>query len=277
MNKLAFVQTFLTKLRNRCTEVETLASGPGIVFSMKDFNECLQVFCQGLLKHCECELRTRVETYHIRQNQYQHLLYMKDKQALYYRRKCEQFLGDIDKLVNAKIASKGSQLIYGLDVASRELGVLRDNYRLMQSMMMEELRHEYIKAIEEKNCQITSLKGEKDEEKRKVETKTLAAMTAEFRFLDEKVAEQRKEVSKEMSEGLNKPPVATGRKQEKEKEKADKEKAERRDEVSKKIEHFNANRLEEVQELRRQLRQCKADHLMETVLAQERHEKELAN
>jgi len=41
VNKLEFVQSFLTKLRNRCTEVETLASGPGIVFSMKDFNECL--------------------------------------------------------------------------------------------------------------------------------------------------------------------------------------------------------------------------------------------
>lgn len=41
VNKLTFVQSFLTKLRNRCTEVETLASGPGIVFSMKDFNECL--------------------------------------------------------------------------------------------------------------------------------------------------------------------------------------------------------------------------------------------
>jgi len=62
VNKLDFVQSFLTKLRNRCTEVETLASGPGIVFSMKDFNECLQSFCQGLLKYCESELRGRVET-----------------------------------------------------------------------------------------------------------------------------------------------------------------------------------------------------------------------
>jgi hypothetical protein len=41
LNKVEFVQAFLTKLRNRCTEVETLASGPGIVFSIKDFNECL--------------------------------------------------------------------------------------------------------------------------------------------------------------------------------------------------------------------------------------------
>lgn len=70
VNKLDFVQSFLTKLRNRCTEVDTLASGPGIVFSMKDFNECLQAFCQGLLKYSEAELRGRVETQHIRLNQY---------------------------------------------------------------------------------------------------------------------------------------------------------------------------------------------------------------
>ena len=56
---------------------------------------------------------------------------MKEKSALYYRRKCDQFLGDIDKLVNAKISQKGGQLLYELDVSSRELRVLRDNYRLM--------------------------------------------------------------------------------------------------------------------------------------------------
>jgi hypothetical protein len=56
-------------------------------------------------------------------------------------------LGDIDKLVNAKISQKGSQLIYELDVSSRELRVLRDNYNLMHSMMMEELRHEYMREI----------------------------------------------------------------------------------------------------------------------------------
>lgn len=74
---------------------------------------------------------------------------MKEKQALYFRRKCEQFLDNIDKLVNAKISQKGSQLIYELDVASRELRVLKDNYRLMRGLMMRELRHEYIRAIQE--------------------------------------------------------------------------------------------------------------------------------
>jgi hypothetical protein len=151
------VQTFLTKLRNRCTEVETLASGPGIVFSLKDFNQCLQNFCQGLMKYGEQELRTRVETQFIRQNMYQHLLYMKEKQALYYRRKCEQYLGDIDKLVSAKISHKGSALVYELDVASRELRVLRENYRLMQQLMDKAVRHEFQKAIEDKQETINAL------------------------------------------------------------------------------------------------------------------------
>ena len=176
VNKLGFVQSFLTKLRNRCTEVETLASGPGIVFSMKDFNECLQVFCQGLLKYGEAELRSRVETQHIRQNQYQHLLYMKEKQAVYYRRKCEQFLGDIDKLVNSKISQKGSQLIYELDVSSRELRVLRDNYRLMQTMMMEELRSKYVRSIQSKENKIAQLRERFNQQQELVARETVAAV-----------------------------------------------------------------------------------------------------
>ena len=41
VSKFGEVQKFITKLRNRGTEVETLTSGPGMVFTVKDFNECL--------------------------------------------------------------------------------------------------------------------------------------------------------------------------------------------------------------------------------------------
>ena len=41
VTKVAEIQKFITKLRNRGTEVETLTSGPGMVFTVKDFNECL--------------------------------------------------------------------------------------------------------------------------------------------------------------------------------------------------------------------------------------------
>ena len=194
VNKLTFVQSFLTKLRNRCTEVETLASGPGIVFSMKDFNECLQVFCQGLLKYGEGELRSRVETQHIRQNQYQHLLYMKEKQSLYYRKKCEQFLGDIDKLVNAKISQKGGQLIYELDVSQRELRVLRDNYRLMRKMMLEDLKHEYMKKIMNKDNKIGELRDKFNEHRERVTAETIVAVSTNFKDLEDKVDQRRRDI-----------------------------------------------------------------------------------
>jgi len=51
VTKASFVQQFLTRLKNRSTEVETLTSGPGIVFSMKDFNDCVQTLCRGMIKY----------------------------------------------------------------------------------------------------------------------------------------------------------------------------------------------------------------------------------
>jgi len=78
----------MTRLRNRCTEVETLTS-KAIVFTMKDFNECLQIFCKQLLKYGETEMRTRSETAAVRENQYRHLIYIKEMEGIYYKRKCE--------------------------------------------------------------------------------------------------------------------------------------------------------------------------------------------
>lgn len=52
-NKVTAVQSLITKMRNRGTEVETLTSGPGIVFTIKDINECLIDFCSLTIKDNE--------------------------------------------------------------------------------------------------------------------------------------------------------------------------------------------------------------------------------
>lgn len=112
---------------------------------------------------------------------------MKEKSALYYRRKCDQFLEDIDKLVNAKISQKGGQLLYELDVSSRELRVLRDNYRLMERMMKVELRHEFIREIQERDDIILRLKDAYKEEKSRVSKTTIVEIESDFKNLLEKV------------------------------------------------------------------------------------------
>ena len=120
---------------------------------------------------------------------------MKEKSALYYRRKCEQFLGDIDKLVNAKISQKGGQLLYELDVSQRELRVLRDNYRLMQKIMTQELRHEYLKAIQERDAKIARLQGAKAAEEARVRTTTVEDVRGHFDSLYKQVARQGQEAT----------------------------------------------------------------------------------
>ena len=79
INKVSAVQKCLTRLKNRCTEVETLTSGPGIVFTIKDFNECIQMLWRDLIKFSEIELRSRSETAVLKENHLLHLLYLKDK------------------------------------------------------------------------------------------------------------------------------------------------------------------------------------------------------
>lgn len=107
VTKASFVQQFLTRLRNRCTEVETLTSGPGIVFSMKDFNDCVQTLCRGMIKYCETTVRSMSETNSLKTQQLHHLVYVNERQKEYYKRKCKNFVEEIDKIINAKMTEKG--------------------------------------------------------------------------------------------------------------------------------------------------------------------------
>jgi len=78
MNKITFVQAFITKLRNRGTKVNTLTSGPGFVFTIKDVNECIQEFCRDLIKYGETNLKSRMESWYLKESRYLELIYIKD-------------------------------------------------------------------------------------------------------------------------------------------------------------------------------------------------------
>lgn len=79
VEKLEAVQVFLTKLANRGTEVETLTSGPGVVFTRKDFNDAIQNFCRNMVTYGEKQLKTRSDTFAQKEQHYMHLMYVKDQ------------------------------------------------------------------------------------------------------------------------------------------------------------------------------------------------------
>jgi len=58
-NKISCVQVLLTRLKNRGTAVETLTSGPGMVFTIKDLNECLLDFSRSIVVYGEKEMKSR--------------------------------------------------------------------------------------------------------------------------------------------------------------------------------------------------------------------------
>jgi hypothetical protein len=61
VNKVPSIQKFLTQIRNRSLEVQTITSGKGIIISSKDLRDCLEECCRSLVKHSEIEMRTRCE------------------------------------------------------------------------------------------------------------------------------------------------------------------------------------------------------------------------
>lgn len=103
-------------------------------------------------------------------NQYRHIIYLKDMEIIYYRSKCEQFLRNIDVIVNTKMSAKGNQMIYELDVTNRELRTLKDHYYLMERFMKEEVRKEFQKELSVKNNKISGLQEDFGVYKKKIQT-----------------------------------------------------------------------------------------------------------
>jgi len=90
-------------------------------------------------------------------NQYRHIIYLKEMEIVYYRSKCEQFLRNIDVIVNTKMSAKGNQMIYELDVTNRELRALKDHYFLMERFMRQEINEDFQKDLLTKQNKITML------------------------------------------------------------------------------------------------------------------------
>lgn len=96
--------------------------------------------------------------------------------------------------MNAKISQKGGQLIYELDVSQRELRVLRDNYRLMKKMMLEDLKHEYMKSIQDRDNKIGQLRNQYKEHRERVTAETIVAVSDNFKKLEDEVDKKRRDI-----------------------------------------------------------------------------------
>ena len=106
--KMTPVQNFLTELKNRGTEVKTLTSGPGWVFTQKDINECIQKFCRTVIKYGEKELKSRSDLLAQKESHFRRLVYIKDQKITDMQRRIDNTSKNLENMINAKLFEKGN-------------------------------------------------------------------------------------------------------------------------------------------------------------------------
>ena len=143
INKCSHIQSFMTRLKNRGTEVETLTSGPGYVFTLKDINDCVGTLSKGLLKYAEAELRSQAEMAAKKEQHYRELLYAKDQKIEHLERRLAEQVRVVDKMVNSRMYEKGNAIVYELDQANRSLKLLKDNIHTMEDRIRKEIDWSY--------------------------------------------------------------------------------------------------------------------------------------
>lgn len=60
--KLAFLQAFVNRFRNKVSRVDLLSSGSGFVITINDLEDCVNYLHRSLYQFSEKELRARLET-----------------------------------------------------------------------------------------------------------------------------------------------------------------------------------------------------------------------
>ena len=124
---------------NRCLPMETLTSGPGFTISQKDLNECLNDLCRNIIKACEIEMRTRCEQLNMIIYQYENMLYTKDMQLINLENKLKHAKEELNKIINTKVFSRGNNLIYELDMSTRQHRLMKDNVFLLEKDLKEKI------------------------------------------------------------------------------------------------------------------------------------------
>lgn len=137
--------------------METLTSGPGMVFTVKDFNECIQILCRGLIKYSERELRARSENFAKKEAHYINLLYNKDRKIENLENRITKTQENLDKLINSKMYEKGNLLIYELDNVNRQLKLFKDNVFILEKEMNLRIHNEYQKTMRDNKSKMFEL------------------------------------------------------------------------------------------------------------------------
>ena len=80
--------------------------------------------------------------------QYENLIYVKDQHLINLENKLKTAKQEINKIVNAKVFSRGNNLVYELDMTNRQLRFIKDSIFLMEKNLTDKIKLCYDKELD---------------------------------------------------------------------------------------------------------------------------------
>ena len=143
MSKLGSVAVFLTKVRNRGLPTKALTSGPGIIFTYKDLNECIHDFCADIMQFGEKSLKLRTDAMQKRINQLTEIIQFKDLQLDSLKLRSVHVFDNIKRITNSKVFEQGNTLVFALDKAMRMVRFYQEHITTFESELKQAIRAEF--------------------------------------------------------------------------------------------------------------------------------------
>lgn len=155
--KVGVLHNFLNVLRNRGSIVDAPSSGKALVFSVKDLTQLTKRFTEQILRYADAEFRVQAENQEFELAKVTAEVVKKNKDIHLLKRSIRAMQENIVTLVNSQLAQKGTQLIYELDISSRQLSEIKDNSKNLEKQLNSLIRQELTEKINRQKEKILKL------------------------------------------------------------------------------------------------------------------------
>lgn len=142
-------------MRNRCTQVETLTSGPGIVLTAKDINDILIEFCRAIVKDHEKQFKSRTESAHLKEQELGNAIYAKDMRIKTLENRLKRISDNLENVIDARLFEKGNQLIYELDSSTRVLNIFKETMNDLETKLLKRIYGEQLEKFSRMNNELS--------------------------------------------------------------------------------------------------------------------------
>ena len=136
--------------------MKTLTSGPGIVFTFKDLNECIHDFCAEMMLNQVKLLNSRSNHYLAQISQLNDVIHFKNLKINSLKLRCAHVYDNMQRITNSKVSEQGNTLVFALDRAMREVRFYQDHIKCYEKEMRKAVHEQFRELLDKQQRTISS-------------------------------------------------------------------------------------------------------------------------